>query len=134
MGGDIKGSREYRSNCAVLGRGVQVRGTVSVTIWKQYLDVEKGDTRGPDSIPTSVGATNHGGDGETWRRGIVGISRGRGGDGLCGAPPHRSIHKKAADSQSREGGLTACLCIVQRGREGAGDDPYGALVGSRQGK
>ena len=57
----------------------------------------------------------------------VGLSRGTGGDGLCGAPPHKSINKEAADNHIREGGLITCICIVHGGGEDYGDELDGAL-------
>ena len=59
---------------------------------------------------------------------------GRGGYGSCGAPPHQSIHKEAAEYHIGEGGLLACIFIVNGGGEDAGDKADGVLVGSRRGK
>ena len=47
------------------------------------------------------------------------VSRVRGGDGIRGAPPHRSINQEAADIHSVYSGLPASLCILQRGGEDA---------------
>ena len=49
-------------------------------------------------------------------------------------PPHQSIHKEAIGKHSGEGVLPACICNVHRGGENAGDEPDGAMVGSRHGK
>ena len=64
----------------------------------------------------------------------MGVYSGRGEDVLCRAPPHWSIHKEDADDYIGEGGLSACICIVNGGGEDAGDDLDGELVGSRRGK
>ena len=45
-----------------------------------------------------------------------------------------SILKEAAENHNREGVLSACICTVHGGGDNAGDDPDGALVGSRRGK
>ena len=65
---------------------------------------------------------------------MVGISSGRGGDGICNTQPHESIHKETADDHSGAGGLLDCLCIVPGGIEDAGDELDGTLVRSRRGK
>ena len=114
-GDDSESSRKYRINSAVPGSNVHVSGTVGVSIWKRELGGGRGDAKGPDSISTSGGATDHGDDGETWVRRRVGVSSNRGGDGLRRAPPHWSIHKEATDNHIREGGLPACICIFHRG-------------------
>ena len=62
------------------------------------------------------------------------MSSSRGGDGLSRAPPHWSIHKKAADNRSGEGGLPVCICTVHGAGDNADDDPDGALLVSRRGK
>ena len=62
------------------------------------------------------------------------VSIGRRGYGLRWAPPHHSIHKEAANNQSGEGGLLACIFTVHGGVDNAGDDPDGVLVGSIHGK
>ena len=59
------------------------------------------------------------------------LSSGRRFYGLSGAPPYRSIYKL---NHSGEGGLLATICNVHGGVENYGDDPDGALVGSRLGK
>ena len=40
----IEGSRKNKSNGAVLGRNVQGSGAVGVTLWKQELDGDQGDS------------------------------------------------------------------------------------------
>ena len=55
---------------------------------------DRGDAQGPDGIPPSSSATYHRDDGETWGLRRVGVSRGIGGDGLCGAPPVRLYIKR----------------------------------------
>ena len=95
---------------------------------------EQVDDQVTDGVPPSVGATDHEEDGKTLVRRIVGLSNGRGGNGICGYPPHLIIHQEAADNRSVEGGLSSCLCILHRGGEYAGDNPDGALVGSRRDK
>ena len=62
------------------------------------------------------------------------VSRGIGGNGLCGAPPHQSIHKETVDNNSGKGDLMACIFTVHDGGENVRQKPYGALVGSRRGK
>ena len=134
MGDDSEGPRKDRSNITGSGRNVQGIGTVGVTLWKQELGGDWGNVQGPDKISLSSGTTDHGDNGKTWGRQRVGLSSGRGGDGLRGAPPHNSIHKEAAYNHIGEGGLPAFILNVHGGRENAGDYTDGALVGSRGGK
>ena len=84
VGDDIKGYRKDRSNGAGPGRNLKVVGTVDVTLWKQEVGGDRGDAQGPDRIPPSGGALDHGDDGKTWGRRRVVVSRGRGGNGLRG--------------------------------------------------
>ena len=69
-----------------------------------------------------------------WGRLRVVVSSSRGGNGLHGAPPHRSIHKEAAENHIGEVGLSACLCTVHGRRDNVGDKLDDDLVGSRHGK
>ena len=59
----------------------------------------------------------------------MGVSSGRGGDGLHGDTIHRSIYQETADNPSGEGGLLACLSNVHGGGDDDGDNPDGVLVG-----
>ena len=90
---DSEGSREYRSNGAGPVRDVQGSGAVRFTQWKQELGGDWGDAQGPDGISPLGGVTDHGYDGKTWGHRRVVVSRGKGGNGRRGDPPHRSIHK-----------------------------------------
>ena len=112
---------------------VQDSVSVGVTLWKRYLGGNRGYSQVPDGVPPSGGATDRGDGGEMWGRRRVGVPSGKVGDGLCGAPPNHSIHKEAADDHSVEGGLPSYIFIVHGGREDAGDDLDGAMVGSRRG-
>ena len=114
----------------VPGRNLQGGGTVGVTLWKRDLGGDQGYSQGPDGVPPSGGAIDHGDEGETWVRHIVVLSSSRGCDGLRGDPPHQIIHQEVEDGHSGEGGLPACLCIIYGGGEDAEGDPGGALVGS----
>ena len=116
------------------GRNVQGCGSVGVTLWNQYFVGDWGDAQAPNSVTPLVGATDRGNDGKKWGRRRVEVSIVRGGDGLRRDPPQRSIHKEVAYDHRGEVGLPACLCILHVGREDTGDDPDGALVGSRRGK
>ena len=132
VGYDREGTRKYRSNSA--GPGINVKGgdSVGVALWKLDLGGDQEDVQGPDSISPSVGATDHGDDGKTWGRWRVGVSRGRGGNGIRGDPPHRSIHQEVADDHIVEGGISACIFIVHGVGEDSRDDPDGVMVGSRR--
>ena len=132
VGGDSDGSREEGRTGTVPGSDVQCSGTVGVTLWKRDIGDDQGDAQGPDGVPPSGSATDHGDDGEMWGRLRVGVSSGRGGDGLRGTPPHQSIHKETTDYHSGEGGLTSCICTVNGGGEYYGENTDGALVGSRR--
>ena len=77
---------------------------------------------------------DHGDDIETWGRQIVGVSRGRGDNGLSGDPPHQSIHKEATYNHSGEVGMLDCICTVHGGGKNAGENLDGALVESRRSK
>ena len=134
MGDDSEGSREDRSNSAGPGSDVTGSGAVSVTLRKQELGGDRGDAQGSDSVPPLGGATDHGDDGKPWGWRRVGASSGRGGNGLCRAPTHWSIHKEVADNHNGEGVLPACICIVHRGGDNDGDKLDCALLGSRRGK
>ena len=120
------------SNSAGPGRNLQVSGAVGVTLWKRELGGDRGDAQGSVSVPPSGGATDHGDDGGTWGRRRVGVSIGRGGDGLHGDPPNRSINQESEGNHSGEGGFPSCLYILHGGGEDDGDDPDGTLVGSRR--
>ena len=87
------------------------------------------DDQGTGGVQPPGGATDHGDDGKTWGRRGVGLSSGRGGDGLSGDPPHQSIHKEAADNHSGEGGLPPHICTVHGGIADAEDELFGAMVG-----
>ena len=100
MGGDSEGSRKDGSNGAGPGSNAEVVGTIGVTLWKLELGGDRVDDQGPDSVPPSGDAADHGDGGETWGRRGVGVSSGRGGDGLYGYPPHRSINQEASDNHS----------------------------------
>ena len=128
-----KGYRKDGRNGAGPGSNVQGGGTVGVTIWKQELGGDQGDTQDPGGVPPSVGATDQGDDGETWGMQRVGISSGRGGDGTRGDQPRWSINQYVAEKNVREGGLPAYVCIVHRSREDSRDETNGALVVSRRG-
>ena len=69
-----------------------------------------------------------------WGRRRVGVSSGRGGDGIRGDPPHRSIRKEAAGNHIGEVGMPEGICTVHIGGENAWNEPDGALLGSRRGK
>ena len=64
----------------------------------------------------------------------MGVSRGIEGNVRRGDPPHRSVHQEEADDYSIEVGLLPCLCTANGYGEDAGDEPDGALVGSRRGQ
>ena len=136
VGHDIQGSRKDGINGAVPGRNVQGGDAVGATIWKRELGGYWGDAQGTDDVPPSGDAMDHGDDGETRGRRRVGVvvSIVRGGNGLCGDPPHWGIHQNTADDHIGEGVLLARLCTVHGGGEDSGHDPDGALVGSRRGK
>ena len=89
---DSEGYREDRSNGLGPRNNVQGDSAVGVTIWKQELDGDRVGAQCPDGVSLSGGATDHGDDGKTWGRQRVRVSSNRGGDGIHGAPPHRSIH------------------------------------------
>ena len=91
------------------GSNIQGGGADSVTLCNIEMGGDRRYAQGPDSVPPSGGATDHGYDGETWGRQRVGVSIGRGGDVLRGDPTHRSIHQETADKHIIEGGLPACL-------------------------
>ena len=128
VGGYREGSRKDKSNSAVPRRNIQGVGGVSVTLWKQKLGGDRGDSQGPDGILPAGGAMDHGDDGETWGRQRVGISSRRGGNGLCRDPPHDSTHKEATDNHILEVVVLACLCILHGGGEDFSDKLDGALV------
>ena len=81
---DSDGSRKEGSDGEIPGINVKGGGTVGVTLWKQYLGGDRGDSQDPDRVPPSVGATDHDDGGKLWGRQIVEVSSGRRGNGLCG--------------------------------------------------
>ena len=131
---DSNGPRKDGSNVVGPWKNLQGGGAVNVTLWKRELVGDRVDAEGPDRVSPSVGATDHRDDGEIWVRWRVGVSIGRGGDGLRRVPPHRSIHQESTEDHSGEGGLQACICILHGGVEDSGDNPDGALVGPRRSK
>ena len=104
-----EGSRYNVSSGAGLEINVQGFGAVVVTLWKKELGGNRVDAQVPDDVTPLVGATDQGDDGETWVWWRVVVSSSRGDDKRRWDPPHRSIHKDAADEHSGEGGLPACL-------------------------
>ena len=72
--------------------------------------------------------------GETWVRLRVGVSSGRGGNGIRRDLPHWSIHQEEADGHSGEGGLLYGICNVHGGGEDAGDNTDDALSRLRRSK
>ena len=109
MGDVSEGSRKDWIKSAGPGINVKGDGTVGVNLWKRDLGGDQGDDQGTDSVPLSDGTTDHRYDGKTWGRRRVGVSSGRGGDGIRGVPPHWSIHQEVVDDHNIEGGLTDCL-------------------------
>ena len=63
MGGDSKGPTKDGSNSAVLMKNVHGSSASGVTLWKQELDGDWGDSQGPDDIPPSGGMPYHRDDG-----------------------------------------------------------------------
>ena len=106
---DSEGPRKENSNGAGPGRNVQGGGAVGINLWKKELGGDRGDAQGPDGVPPLGGAKDHRDDGKTWGRRRVGLSRGREGDRLCEASPHRSLNQESAHKNSGEGGLSNCL-------------------------
>ena len=92
------------------------------------------DSQGPVGVPPPGGATYHRDDSETRGRNRVVVTPSGGGNVSCGAPPHQGVNQKASDNHRGEGGLPPRLCTVHGGGADAGDEPDGALVGSRRGK
>ena len=78
VGGGSKCYREDGSNGAGPGSDVQGSGPVIVTLWKKESGGEQGYAQGPDGVPPSGGATDHGDDSKMWVRLRVGVSIGRG--------------------------------------------------------
>ena len=64
----------------------------------------------------------------------MGVLIGRGGYGIHGDPPHQGVHQEAAYDHIREGVMPPYLCTVHGGGLDVGDEPVGAMVGSRRGK
>ena len=60
MGHDSKGARKYGNNSEGTGSYVQGGGAVGDIIWQRELGGDRGDAQGPDGVPTSGGATDHG--------------------------------------------------------------------------
>ena len=79
---------------------------------QQELGDDQLDDQGPNIVPPSGGAKDHKNDGKMWDTRRVRVLIGRGGDRSYGYQPHRGVHKYAADTHSREGGLLPCLCTV----------------------
>ena len=74
---DSEDTGKYGSNGAGPGRNVQGGGRVSAIIWQQDLVGDRVDFQGPDSVPSSRVAKDHGDDGETRGRWRVGVPSGR---------------------------------------------------------
>ena len=130
VGHDSEVTRKNGSNVEGPGSNVQGGGTVSTTIWKLELSGDWVDYQVIDGVPPPGGVTEHRDDGETQGRRRVGESRGLGGNGQCGAPPHRAVHQEAEENHIREGGLPPRLCNMHGGGMDARDEPDGILVGS----
>ena len=64
----------------------------------------------------------------------MGVPSGILGDGRRWDPLNRSVHQEATYEYRREGGISTRICTVHGGGADAGDEPDGALVGSRRGK
>ena len=64
----------------------------------------------------------------------MGVPSGILGDGRRGDPPHRNVHQEATYEYRREGGISTRICTVHGGGANSGDEPVGAMVGSRRGK
>ena len=133
-GNDSEGTGKDGINSAGPGINVQGGGAVGAIICQRDLGGDWGDAQGPDGVPSSGGATDHGDDGKTQGRRRVGVPISRRGDGSLGVPTHHSVYQEAADNHIGEGGLPPRLCTVHRGGTDAGDEADGALVGSRRGK
>ena len=134
MGHGSEGDIKYARNGEDPGSNVQGGGTLGAIIWQQELGSDRGDAQGTGGVPPSGGATDHGYDGETRGRLRVGAPIDSGGDGNRWASPHWIVHQEAKEDHSGEGVLPPHLCTVHGGGADAGDEPVGAMVGSRRGK
>ena len=76
---------------------MQGGGVVSAIIWQLELVADQGYAQGPDGVPPSGRATDHGDGGEMRVKRGVGIPIGRGGIGSHGDPPHWGVHQEAVD-------------------------------------
>ena len=63
MGHDSEDAREDRINGAGPRRNLKGGGAVGSVIWQQELGGDWEYYQGPDSVPPSGGATDHGDDG-----------------------------------------------------------------------
>ena len=66
VGHDSDGSRKNGSNVALPGSNVQGNDTICVNLLNREMGDDWGDAQGPDRVPPSGGATDHGDDRETW--------------------------------------------------------------------
>ena len=131
---DIEGSRTDRSKGAGPGSDIQGGGAVGAIICQQELGGDWRHNQGPDGVLPSSVETDHRDDRKTWGRQSVVVPISRGSDGSRRDPPHQGVHQEAVDEHSGEGGLPPRLCSVYRGGADDGDNPVGAMVGSRRGK
>ena len=89
VGNGSKGDIKDRTNGAGPGSNVQGGGAVGTIICQIELGCDQGDAQGPDGFSPSVGMTDHGNYGETWCRRIVGLTIGRGDNGIREDTSHK---------------------------------------------
>ena len=63
------------------------------------------DAQVPMGVPPPGGTMDHGADGKTQVRQIIGLPLVRVGNGSCGDTPHRGIHKETSGNHSGKGCL-----------------------------
>ena len=129
-----EGSRKYGRNGTGPGRDVKDSGSVGAIIWQQELGGDWRDDQGPFRVPPSVRVKDHGDDKKKRGKRRMRIPIGKGGDGSRGAPPRVGVHQEPSEKNIREDGLPPHLYTVYGGGADDGDEPAGAMVGSRRGK
>ena len=92
VGNGSEGDVQDRSNGAGPGSDLKGGGLVGSRVRQQEMVGDGGDAQVPGEVPPPSGTTDHGADGKTWGRWIVGVPPGSGGNGICWYPPPRGLH------------------------------------------
>ena len=112
------------------GATVRACGMYSAAVRQWKLGGDGGNVEGHGGVPSLGGQTDHGYDDKTCGgRGVV-ISPDGGGNRSSRLTPHTGVHLDTAGDHHGTGSMPPHLWTMYWGKEDAGDEPDGDMVGS----